>query len=137
MSRQSKLASGVLLLILAAVLGLLGMQAPVNPNAVSPVTFAIAFAVPGFLLLLFGILPPKGRRARMEFVPSRLYTGLGITAAGVLTLFLFYQVIHVMPQFILIGAMLAVPVGLLYAATCWSEVGAEQSGVDRTNSRSR
>jgi len=83
----------------------------------------LLFGAPGLLLLMSGSLPGRGvvGRTKMIFVPTRLVVGLSMTAAGVAVLFLYYQVVHVAPKVVLIGAMLAVPCGLLFAASCWTE----------------
>jgi membrane-associated PAP2 superfamily phosphatase len=57
----------------------------------------------------------------MEFSAGRLFGGLGISLAGIAVVYLYYQVLHVMPRLLLVGAMLAVPLGLLFAASCWTE----------------
>jgi hypothetical protein len=65
MGREGRLASGVLLLILAGVLAVVGNQAP-DP-VISPLVLPGVFGVPGLLLLVAGLLPPRSRRASMEF----------------------------------------------------------------------
>lgn len=117
MGREGKLACGVLLLGLGCFLAFI----PAPNAAVDPRILGAIFGIPGFLLLLFGILPSRDARMRMVFRPGRLAGGLGISALGGIVLFLFYQVVHVAPQVVVVGALLAVPCGLLFAASCWSE----------------
>ena len=119
MSREGKLASGVLLLLLAGLVAFAGSQA--SDPVVSPMALAAVFGVPGFILLVAGVLPPRSRRATMVFLPARLVGGICLSLAGIAVIYLYYQVLHVMPRVLLIGAMLAVPGGLLYAASCWTE----------------
>lgn len=124
MGREGKLAVGVLLLVVSGLVIFASGQAAssrVSEPLISPTAMAAAFGVPGLLLLIFGILPPHDRRVTMEFSPGRLFGGLGVSLAGLVVLYLYYQVIHVAPRFVLVGAMLAVPTGLLFAASCWTE----------------
>lgn len=60
----------------------------------------------------------KGLIAR-KFVPGTMLLGLALSAGGVLILVLFATVIPVMPMLVLIGAMLAVPVGVLVALSAF------------------
>ena len=87
----------------------------------SPSSIAIFFGIPGLLLLAAGLLPPRDRRVRMTFVPARLFGGLALSLAGIVVLYLFYNVVHVAPQIVLVGALVAVPLGVLVAASCWTE----------------
>lgn len=117
MGRDAKLACGALLVGLGCFLAFTSA-----PNAaVDPKILGAIFGVPGFLLLLFGILPSRDARTRMVFRPGRLAGGLAASAVGGIVLFLFYQVVHVAPVALLVGAALAVPCGVLFAASCWSE----------------
>jgi hypothetical protein len=118
--RPARLAIGILLLGVANLLLFLRGQAA-DPAAIT--TLVPIFGVPGLLLLISGLLPGRGvvGRTRMIFVPTRLVVGLSMTTAGVAVLYLYYQVVHVAPEVVLIGAMLAVPCGLLWAASCWTE----------------
>lgn len=117
MSRATRLAVGVLLLVIAGVFVLMGE--PPNKN-LDPLLLPSIFGVPGLLMLLWGLVPPKGKS--MVFLPTRLAGGLGLSMAGLGLVFVFHQITHVMPRFLLVGGMLAVPIGLLLAATCWAEV---------------
>lgn len=119
MGREAKLAIGVLLLVVSGFVMFSGSQT--ESPGVSPSAIAIFFGIPGLLLLAAGLLPPRDRRVTMTFVPARLFGGLAMSLAGVAVLYLFYNVFQVAPQIVLVGAMLAVPVGVLVAASCWTE----------------
>ena len=119
MGREAKLAIGVLLLVVAGVVMFSGSQT--DSPGVSPSGIAAVFGVPGLLLLAAGIMPPRDRRVTMTFVPARLFGGLALSLGGMSVLYLFYNVIHVAPQLVLVGALLAVPVGVLVAASSWTE----------------
>lgn len=120
MSRSARLTIGALLVGLA---GFLYFKAPsaAEPGLLRGI--AAVFGVPGLVALVFGVLP--GRRAsartKMTFLPARLFGGIGLSVAGVVVLVLYYQVIHVAPQILLVGALIAVPGGLLFAGTSWTE----------------
>ncbi len=119
MSREARLACGCLLLIIAGLVAFLASTA--EKSALNPLVIVVVFGLPGLLLLVAGILPDRRKRQALQFSPARLLGGLGISAAGLLLVYLFYNVLHVMPRILLIGAFLAVPVGVLFAATCWTE----------------
>lgn len=119
MGREAKLAIGVLLLVVSGFVMFSGSQT--ESPGVSPSAIALFFGIPGLLLLAFGLLPPRDRRMTMTFVPARLFGGLAMSLVGVVVLYLFYNVIHVAPQIVLVGALLAVPIGVLVAASCWTE----------------
>lgn len=121
MSRPARLTIGTLLVGLA---GFLFYTMPANREDAGLLHgIAAVFGVPGLLALVSGVLPGRGAsdRTKMTFVPVRLFGGLALSAAGVLVLFLFYQVVHVAPQIVVVGALIAVPVGLLFAGTSWTE----------------
>lgn len=119
MGREGKLATGALLLVVAGLILFTGEQTP-NP-VVRPELLAAIFGGPGFLLLIAGLVPSRSRRASMRFVPARLFGGLALSLAGAVVLVAFYEVVHVAPRVLLVGALLAVPVGALVAASCWTD----------------
>lgn len=119
MSRAARLACGCLLLIIAGLVSFLAGTS--EKSTLNPLTLAAVFGLPGLLLLVTGILPDRRKRQALQFSAARLLGGLAISAAGLLLVYLFYNVLHVMPRILLIGAFLAVPMGVLFAATCWTE----------------
>jgi hypothetical protein len=142
MGREGKLAVGVLLLVVSGLVLFMSRRAPARAGVeplINPTAMAAVFGLPGLALLVLGVLPPRDRRATMEFSPGRLFGGLGISLAGIVILYLYHQVFHVAPLILLVGAGLAVPVGLLFAASCWTEATANaphpRSGPSRANAR--
>lgn len=119
MGREAKLAIGVLLLVVSGFVMFSGSQS--ESPVVSESAIALFFGIPGLFLLALGLLPPRDRRVTMTFVPARLFGGVAMSLVGVVVLYLFYNVIHVGPQVVLVGALLAVPAGVLVAASCWTE----------------
>jgi len=119
LSRTIRLTLGVLLVAIAVVL-FLEREEAVNKNIVD--ILVAVFAAPGLLLLALGILPRRGMpvQIRMDFKPATLAIGLAVSFAGAAVVAL-HGVIPLMPHALMVGALLAVPGGLIYAATCWSE----------------
>jgi hypothetical protein len=125
MHRDGRLAIGALLTALAGFLVFIHDQA--KDKTAANVIIAL-FAVPGLLLLASGIRPGPtiAGQTRMLFVPARLATGLAVSLAGIAVVFV-RNLLHVFPESLLVGALLAVPAGLLYAASCWTEACANCS----------
>ena len=122
MGRPARLTIGGLLLGIAGLLFASRDQAAEREI----ITILVAvFAVPGTVAFAWGLLPPLGGpaadRTTMVFLPARLAGGLLLSVAGVLVLYLYYEVVHVAPKMLLIAALLAVPGGLLIAGGCWTE----------------
>ena len=119
MTRSTRLTAAILLLAIAALLFMMRDTA-VNQAIMLPLV--ALFATPGLALLAWGIVPSKGLPAQttMAFKPATLVIGLLVSVIGVGLIYL-HQIIHVAPHFLLIGALLAVPGGLIYAGNCWTE----------------
>ncbi|MEO8673483.1 MAG: hypothetical protein ABI411_19375 [Tahibacter sp.] len=120
MSRGLKLVAGVLALVIAGVVLLM----PDGKEDVRQIIGAV-FGIPGLLLLILGLraaLPVEQRaHVRMIFLPGRMAAGLLLSAVSVAVLYVFFNVLHVMPQIVMIGALLGVPAGLLIAGLSWDE----------------
>jgi hypothetical protein len=118
MSRPVRLAIGILLLAIAAVFFLM-REGAVNTKVVW--VFVSLFAIPGLVLLALGIVPRRGMPAQtvMAFKPTPLVVGLLLSAGGAIIVGV-HQLIY-LPHMLMIGALIAVPGGLILAGTCWSE----------------
>jgi hypothetical protein len=67
-------------------------------------------------------LGPAGRRyVRLRFLPGRVGIGLLVTVASAGVLYLFNEVVHVAPKALIIGALMGIPIGILWAAMGWAE----------------
>jgi hypothetical protein len=124
MSKTFYRAAGGLLLLLGALMGWLGLVGSL-PNARSAVYLAAGFGGVGFVLLALGLRSPfpasHRRLVTRKFTPWNIVIGAAMIAGGVGILHLYYNVIHVMPRIVLIGAMLAIPFGVFVAASIFGD----------------
>jgi len=122
MSRSGKLVIGLLLLIISSVIFLASVNSQKTQSTTLCALIGI-FGIPGLLIFISGIRPglrsEEKSYVKMTFVHSRLSAGVSVTVVSIGILYLFYQVIHVMPQLVLIGAFLGVPGGLFLAGQSW------------------
>lgn len=130
MTRSIRLAAAILLLAIAALLFMMRDTA-VNQAIMLPLI--AVFATPGLALPAWGIVPRKGMPAQtmMAFKPATLAIGLLVSAIGV-GLICLHQIIHVAPRYLMIGALLAVPGGLIYATFVGRQPPLPQTPVDET-----
>jgi hypothetical protein len=79
----------------------------------------------GLLFVVWGLLRSRTEGAvqcvEMTFVPNRLMGGLCLAGFGIMMWLLFLFVVHAAPTVVLIGAIVAIPVGLFIAARSWTE----------------
>jgi hypothetical protein len=117
-------AVGGLLVVLGALIGLMTL---LNGRAFdAPILGVISVpAVLGLLLVMLGLRNPYAAAHRdvitRKATPKNFFVGLGIVLGSITILYLFYTVIPVMPQLVVVGAMLGVPVGIFIMASLFAE----------------
>lgn len=117
-------AVGGLLVVLGALLGIVTHLAGRALDA--PLMGAIsAPAVLGLILVMLGLRSPYAAAHRgvvtRKATPKNFFIGLGIVLGSITVLYLFYNVIPIMPDILVIGAMLGVPVGIFTMATLFED----------------
>ncbi|WP_375771805.1 hypothetical protein NR798_13225 [Archangium gephyra] len=117
-------AVGGLLVVLGALLGIITL---LDGRAFeAPLLGAISVpAVLGLLMVILGLRNPYAAAHRdvitRKATPKNFFVGLGIVLGSITIIYLFYNVIPVMPDVVIIGAMLGVPVGIFTMATLYTD----------------
>ncbi|MFY0524757.1 hypothetical protein ACN28I_16890 [Archangium gephyra] len=117
-------AVGGLLIVLGALIGIMTLLDERAFDA--PILGVISVpAVLGLLLVMLGLRNPYAAAHRdvitRKATPKNFFVGLGIVLGSITTIYLFYNLIPVMPQLVVVGAMLGVPVGIFIMASLFAE----------------
>jgi hypothetical protein len=123
MSKTFHVAAGGLLLLLGAVLGWTALQP--YPNAFIARWLAVGAGGAGAVLLAMGLRSPfHGRQldlVRRRFQPANLVLGPLVVAAGVGLVYLRENVTSLLPEKVVVVALLAVPVGVFITASVFAD----------------
>jgi hypothetical protein len=123
-SKTFYVAAGILLLLVATVLGFLGVT-DAGERAHRAFVMAGIFGGIGFVLLVAGMRnpfdPAHRRYVRRKLTPWNLLIGPTVIALAIGVLYLFFNVIQLMPRIVVIGALVAVPIGVFITASIFGD----------------
>jgi hypothetical protein len=126
MSKSVKIAISFLLFMISGVfLFMIGADNIDEARKPAIFLFPAIPAVIGLALLLSGLFWKVGDQFKhvitKKATPSNLYIGLGVVIASIGILYLFNNVLHFAPLFVVVGALLGVPIGVMIMGSIYSE----------------
>jgi hypothetical protein len=140
MSNPVKIAIGFLLFMISGVF--LFMISADNIDDARKAKLYLFPAIPaiiGLPLLLSGLFFKIDDRFKHVIIkkatPSNIYIGMGIVITSIGILYLFYNVLHIAPLIVVIGALIAIPVGVIIMGNVYSEACAECGSVLSSKSK--
>jgi hypothetical protein len=130
MERSTKLVVGILLLAITSIMVLAVMGVPRDSISPAMVLVPGVFGILAMVSLISGFLPgftyEERRLIKMKFSVTRVFIGVSATVVAAVIVYLSREVLPMwvdifIPDSVVFGALLAVPFGLLYAGTAWTE----------------